>query len=56
MHFDAYYTLFSGTGIHHWNEGNSISREAYANGYSLFALDLSASHLIYQQIKTHIGI
>lgn len=38
---DAYHTLFSGTGIHFLNEGNSISREAYADGYCLFAFDLT---------------
>ena len=41
MYIDAYHTLFSGTGIHYLNEGNSISREAYANGYCLFAFDLT---------------
>ena len=33
MYLDTYHTLFSGTGIHYLNEGNSISREAYVNGY-----------------------
>ena len=41
MYVDAYYTLFSGIDIHYLNEGNSISREAYANGYCLFAFDLT---------------
>lgn len=36
-----YHTLFSGTGIHFLNEGNSISREDYPNGYCLMAFDLS---------------
>ena len=34
MYVDAYHTLFSGTGIHYLNGGNSISREAHANGCS----------------------
>ncbi|XP_018047815.1 PREDICTED: uncharacterized protein LOC108686833 [Atta colombica] len=37
---EAYYTLFSVTGIHFLNEGNSISRDDYANGYTFFAFDL----------------
>lgn len=37
----AYHTLFSGTGIHFLNEGNSISREDFANGYCLLAFDLT---------------
>ena len=41
MYIDAYYTLFSGTGIHYLNEGNSISREAYANGDCLIDIDLT---------------
>ena len=41
MYIHAYYTLFSGTCIHYLNEGNSISREAYANEYCLFAFDLT---------------
>ena len=41
MYIDAYHTLFSGTGIHYLNEDNSISRETYANGYCLFAFDLT---------------
>ena len=36
---DAFY--ISGTGIHYLNEGNSISREAYANEYCLFAFDVT---------------
>ncbi|XP_025997017.2 uncharacterized protein F54H12.2-like [Solenopsis invicta] len=41
LYMDAYHTLFSGTGIHFLNEGNSISRENYPNGYCLFAFDLT---------------
>ena len=41
MYVDAYHTLFSGTGINFLNMGNSISREAYANGFCLFAFDLT---------------
>ncbi|XP_048484162.1 uncharacterized protein F54H12.2-like isoform X3 [Plutella xylostella] len=38
---NAYHTLFSGTGIHFLNEGNSISREDFADGYCLMAFDLT---------------
>lgn len=38
---DAYHTLFSGTGIHFLNEGNSITKEDFAGGYCLFAFDLT---------------
>ncbi|XP_018353060.1 PREDICTED: uncharacterized protein F54H12.2-like [Trachymyrmex septentrionalis] len=41
LYVEAYHTLFSGTGIHFLNEGNSISRDDYANGYTLFAFDLT---------------
>jgi hypothetical protein len=41
MYVDAYHTLFSGTGIHFMNLGNSITREGYPNGYCLFAFDLT---------------
>lgn len=41
LYVEAYQTLFSGTGIHFLNEGNSINRENYANGYTLFAFDLT---------------
>lgn len=37
----VYHTLFSGTGIHFLNEGNSISKEAFANGYCLMAFDMT---------------
>jgi len=37
----AYHTLFSETGIHFLNEGNSISRDDYSRGFSLFAFDLT---------------
>lgn len=38
---EAYHTLFSGTGIHFLNQGNSISRESYPNGYCLYVFDLT---------------
>ena len=38
---DCYQTLFSGTGIHFLNQGNSITRSDYANGYCLYAFDLT---------------
>ncbi|XP_039311140.1 uncharacterized protein F54H12.2-like [Solenopsis invicta] len=41
LYIEAYHTLFSGTGIHFLNEGNSISRDDYSNGYCLFAFDLT---------------
>lgn len=37
----AYHTLFSGTGIHFLNDGNSISKESFANGYCLMAFDMT---------------
>lgn len=39
---DAYHTLFSGTGIHFANDGNNITREAYPDGYCLYAFDLTS--------------
>jgi len=41
LYVEAYHTLFSGTGIHFLNEGNSISKDDYANGYTLFAFNLT---------------
>ncbi|XP_020299232.1 uncharacterized protein F54H12.2-like [Pseudomyrmex gracilis] len=41
LYIEAFHTLFSGTGIHFLNEGNAISRDAYAHGYTLFAFDLT---------------
>ncbi|XP_015592974.1 uncharacterized protein F54H12.2 [Cephus cinctus] len=41
LYVDAYHTLFSGTGINFLNEGNSISKSAYADGYCLFVFDLT---------------
>ncbi|XP_018368251.1 PREDICTED: uncharacterized protein F54H12.2-like [Trachymyrmex cornetzi] len=41
LYVKAYHTIFSGTGIHFLNEGNSISRDDYANGYTLFTFDLT---------------
>jgi hypothetical protein len=37
----TYHTLFSGTGIHFLNEGNSISRQDYGDGYCLMCFDLT---------------
>ncbi|XP_070171501.1 uncharacterized protein F54H12.2-like [Polyergus mexicanus] len=41
LYVEAYQTLFAGTGIHFLNEGNSISRDDYSKGYTLFAFDLT---------------
>lgn len=41
MYIDCYHTLFSGTGIHFLNQGNSISRSDYPLGYCLYAFDLT---------------
>ncbi|XP_043476692.1 uncharacterized protein F54H12.2-like [Leptopilina heterotoma] len=41
LYVEAYQTLFTGTGIHFLNEGNNINRFDYANGYCLFAFDLT---------------
>ncbi|XP_015594342.1 uncharacterized protein F54H12.2-like [Cephus cinctus] len=41
LYVEAYHTLLSGTGMHFLNEGNSISRSAYADGYCLFVFDLT---------------
>ena len=41
LYVEAYHTLFTGTGIHFLNEGNNIDRYNYANGYCLFAFDLT---------------
>jgi len=40
LYVEAYYTLFSETGIYSLNKDNSISRNDYANGYTFFAFDL----------------
>ena len=48
LYVNAYHNLFFGTGIHYLNEGNLISREAYANGYCLFAFDLTPDLLANQ--------
>lgn len=39
---EAYQTLFSGSGIHFLNQGNSISRQSYPNGYCLYVFDLTS--------------
>jgi len=41
LYVEAYHTLISETGILFLNESNSISRNAYSNGYTLFAFDLT---------------
>ncbi|KAL6417407.1 hypothetical protein ACFW04_013682 [Cataglyphis niger] len=41
LYVEAYQTLFTGTGIHFLNEGNSISRDDYSKGYTLFSFDLT---------------
>ncbi|XP_052128232.1 uncharacterized protein F54H12.2-like [Frankliniella occidentalis] len=41
LYVEAYNILFSGTGIHWKDEGNDITYEDYANGYTLFAFDIS---------------
>jgi hypothetical protein len=38
----AYMSLFSGTGKENRDEGNYISRSDFANGYALYAFDLSS--------------
>lgn len=53
LYIDAYRTLFSGTGIHFLNEGNSISRDDYSRGYTL---SLLISHPICLLIARVIGI
>lgn len=40
-YIEAYHTVFSGTGIHFLNQGNSITRTDYPNGYCLYAFDLT---------------
>ncbi|XP_014215746.1 uncharacterized protein F54H12.2-like [Copidosoma floridanum] len=48
MYVEAYHTLFLGTRIYYMNEGNSIHRKDYPNGYCLFAFDLTpdlSSHI-----------
>ena len=41
LYVDAYMSLFSGTNKINRDEGNYISREDYARGYSLYVYDLS---------------
>ena len=38
---EAYQSLFTRTGFHFLNQGNGISRKAFAKGYCLFAYDLT---------------
>lgn len=41
QYVECFHTLYSGTGIHYMNEGLDIDRDDYANGYCLFAFDLT---------------
>ena len=41
-YIDSYLNLFSGSGIHYLNEGNTIDRKTYPLGYALHAFDLTA--------------
>jgi len=41
LSLEAYHTLYNGTGLHFKDEGNSISRETYVNGNTLYAFDLT---------------
>src|SRR5215469_18321246 len=56
LYVEAYHTLFSGTGIHFLNEGNTISRDDYSRGYCLFAFDLTPLLTIWPLIVPGIGI
>jgi len=42
LYIRTYSTLFAGTGKLNHDERNHISREDYANGYALYAFDLTA--------------
>jgi len=53
LYTDAYHMLFSGTGIHFLNEGNSISRENYQMVIVFLHLIL---HPTFQQMIIHTGI
>jgi hypothetical protein len=41
QYISSYLSLFSGTGKINKDDGNNISREEYANGFTLYAFDLS---------------
>ena len=41
QYFQAYMSLFSGTGKENRDEGNDIAREAYPNSYALYVFELS---------------
>jgi len=41
LYVEAYHTLYSGTGVHYLNEGNSIARSDFPYGYALFAFDIT---------------
>ncbi|XP_057324647.1 uncharacterized protein F54H12.2-like [Microplitis mediator] len=42
QYIDAYHTVFSGTGVHFLNDGNTIDHFDYPKGHCLFAFDLTA--------------
>ena len=46
-YLEAYTTLFSGTGKMYYDVGNDISREEFANGYAIYAFDLTPDICIY---------
>lgn len=55
----AYHTLFSGTGLHFKDEGNSIPREEYPQGYTLYAFDLTpdlSSHTGHWNLQKNGGL
>lgn len=41
-YMEAYFSLFTGSGIHFKDEGNQISRTEYPNGYCIYAFDLTS--------------
>lgn len=41
LYAEAYQTLFTGSGIHFANSGNTISYKDYKSGYTLFCFDLT---------------
>lgn len=48
----AYRTLFTGTGIHHSDNGHQISLNAIANGFFLLAFDLTADGAAYDSCRS----
>ncbi|XP_070169347.1 uncharacterized protein F54H12.2-like [Polyergus mexicanus] len=57
LYVESYQTLFAGTGIHFLNKENSISRDDYSKGYTLFAFyltpDLSANYAGHWNLVRH---